>query len=86
MKEIKYRWYGADGTRHYRRDELPDSAEIFIGNDKDGREVWSGDTVIDDFGNELSAEPARLPIERLRKKTDHIRPAGYLYDRKDVWK
>lgn len=84
MREIKYRWHGADGSLHFRTLEIPDAAQKYLGEDKHGREVWEEDILKDDYGNEIIACELGLPTEKLEKVTDEIvrvRP-----NRKDVRK
>lgn len=69
-RPIKFRGYDTqDGVREmvtFTLDELlsgtddyelvdPDSIAQLVGYDKDGREVYAGDTVIDEFGNDTVA-------------------------------
>ena len=67
MREIKVRWFGADGSSHTRRIEIPDSAKIYMGVDKFGREVWTDDIVEDDFGNRIRAGYLTMPLDKMSK-------------------
>lgn len=67
MREIKIKWFGADGVLHTRRDVLPDSAKIYMGVDKAGREVWTDDILEDEFGNRIRAGYLTMPLEKMRK-------------------
>ena len=85
MKEIKYRWNGADGSLHVRKFEVPDAAQKYMGEDKYGRQVWEEDILKDEYGNEVIAGYLTLPLEQMEKVHDEIvsvRPSN----RKDVWK
>lgn len=89
MKEIKFRWWGADGSYHSHTWEVPNEAEQMVGLDRDGREVYENDTVLDDFGNEtlikLTPSLIGLKIGFMRKKCYHISDDAPS-NRKEVWK
>ena len=85
MRIIKVRWYGANGSIHYRDMEIPESAQIYMGEDKCGRSVWEGDTLVDEFGNEMIASYLSIPVEKMEKQCYHIREDAPT-NRKEVWK
>lgn len=67
MYKVKFRWYGANGAAHYKAIELPKGARPCLGLDKNGVEVYAGDTVRDAFGNEFPADIILMPIEKLER-------------------
>lgn len=46
MREFKFRYRGADGAPFYKTVTLPDTVAQLVGFDKNGNEVYEGDTVI----------------------------------------
>ena len=46
----------------------PESVKQFIGVDKHGREIYEGDIVADEFGNEFKASFVILPFDRMELK------------------
>lgn len=46
----------------------PESVAQLVGHDKHGKEVYEGDTLLDEFGNEICAGFVTIPIELMTLK------------------
>ena len=83
MKKIKFRGETLTGeviycepfesSETFEFDEFCDAVDFktlvqMVGVDADGVEVYEGDIVVDEFGNETPASFITLPLERLHVK------------------
>ena len=69
MREERYRWYGADGSAHFKLVEIPDAAQRLIGCDIYSREVWEGDIVryVYDLRGPLTHQATATDADNLKK-------------------
>lgn len=65
MRKIKYRWRDVAGERCFGEVKLPEGAQLLIGHDSYGSEVYEGDRLADDDGKRFRAEFG-LPTKHLR--------------------
>lgn len=65
LLRIKERAQIYDGCYHYVE---PETVVQYIGVDKSGKEVYEGDILIDEFGNECRAGLFSFPVEKMTLK------------------
>ena len=67
MRYIEVHFKAGDGYNHVGTFH---EARLMLGKDKNGKKVFEGDILVDEFGNEITAGIILPPIEKMTRKEE----------------